>query len=357
MTQNPGRIRALLDDTLADEPPLLDLVPAAVSGADRRARRGRMAAAGGVAAAVLAVSVGAYGLADHGSADRGNGKATGSPTPSPAATGTSATVLDPAAHKSDFGIGGLFDHPGTPQQECAKLKIPAKTSAEQQTASQERDYCARALTQIRALLPDDVVVLQPMVDFNQPSWSQPLAKTPDGGTLAGFSTAYQQAAHDPAKVVYTTSSFAFHGPNGNGIVSYETTKPGVKAKPEPGGNLPLGDGTSAHFSQDRSGEISANGVTADGLWYELNISGVYQIYGETGGGSLSPNSSPTFKDDGLSHEVFPDGYVQAFKPGKRWSIPNPYTPAEVRDLITARGLGAMVTAIGAHPMSLFPAPN
>lgn len=347
MTQNPGRIRALLDDTLADEPPLLDLVPAAVSGADRRRRRGQVTAACGVAAAVLAVGAGAYGLAD-----RGPSKAAGPTAPTPSGTRSPATRLDPAAHKSDFGIKGLFDHPGTPQQECAKLKISAKTTAEQQTAAQERDYCARALTQIRALLPDDVVVLQPMVDFDQPSWSEPLAKTPDGGTLAGFSTAYQQAAHNPAKVLYATDSFAFHGPNGDGIVFYETTKPGVKAKPEAGGNLPLGDGTSAHFSQKSSGDISANGVTADGLWYDLGISGVYQIYGESGGWL-----SPTFKGDGLDHEVFPDGYVAVSKPGRHLSIPNPYTAAEVRDLITARGLGAMVTAIGAHPMSQFPAPE
>jgi hypothetical protein len=355
-TKNPGRIRDLLDGTLVGEPPLLDLVPGAVTAAEHGRRRTRMMA-GGAAVAVLAVAVGAYGVADHGHAGStgsglsspGGGRSP-SPTPKPSPSHPTAPkhAFVAETHKSTFGLTGLFDNPGSPQEQCAKVKAPPRSSDALLTSS--RDYCVRALTQVRSLLPHTTVVMQPFINFGQPNWSEPLAKTPDGGTLAGFSQAYQKAFEDPAAVSYDGYSFAFQGPNGNGIASYETTKPGVKSKPEPGGEIPLGDGTSGHFKQSDNGDVSVTGVTADGMWYDLVISGVYQIYGESGGWL-----SPTFKGDGLDHEVFPDGYVIATPAGTSFRIPNPYTADEVRDLITAKGFGTMVNAIGADPLSLVPA--
>ena len=214
MTENPGRIRALLDDTLAGEPPLLDLVPDAVSGAERSRRRGRVMAGGGAAAAVLAVTVGAYGLAD-----RGAGANTGSTAQTSAPT-SGKTASPPAlSHKSTIGIPGLFDHPGTPQEECAKANGPVLDSKQKISSPQARDYCIRALTQLRALLPGAVVVLDPAVDFDQPAWSAPLGSAPDGTVLPGFTQAYQKAADGGAKNVYIAGNFAIHTANGAGLVS------------------------------------------------------------------------------------------------------------------------------------------
>lgn len=339
MSENQGRIRALLDETLAGEPPLLDLVPDAVRGAEHGRRRGRLMA-GGAAVAVLAVAAGTtYGMADH-----GRGKAAGSSeTVSPGNSGAPSTSAGPApkSHKSDLGIPGLFDNPGTPQQQCAKVdntkSLPALTSV--------RDYCVRALTQFRALLPDAVVVVEPIVDFNQPVWSAPLVQTPDGGTAPGFTQTYQAAAGNPAKVTYTEIYFAFHTARGDGIVTYQTAPPGVRAKQQPGGDLPLGDGTSGHFEDGDA--IGANGVTATGLWYALSITGVFPVYGAAGS-TLEPN----LHGDGKDHEVFPDGYVMATSSGEKTRIPNPYTGTEIRDRIKAVGLGTLVTSIGADPGSV-----
>lgn len=347
MTENPGRIRALLDDTLTDEPPLTNLVPAALTGADRARRRGRMTA-GVAAAAVLAVSVGAYGLAgrDHSTfADPAvavNPQTSGSPT--------SATTPYPPGHRSGIGIPGLFDHPGTPQEQCAKLSSgPALNT--QQKMSVARAWCVRALTEVRALLPDAVVVLDPTVDFDQLTWSAPLIQTADGHTLPGFTTAYQQAAKNPAKTDLQFDTFAYRTARGDGIVSFETTPPGTKAAPEPGGDLPLGDGTAGHFKQNPDGMVAATGVTATGMWYLLEVSGVYPVYGAAGS-TLQPN----LKSDGKDHSVFPDGYVVVDRASRRIGIPNPYTAAEIREAITARGLGNLVSAIGVNTLSQVPAP-
>jgi len=344
MTENPGRIRALLDDTLAGEPPLVDLVPAAVTGAERIRRRGRVVA-GGAAAAVLVVSAGAYGLTaghGHGKGDR--------PTALPPTTATSSSAkLYPPAHKSDFGLPDLFDHPGTPQEQCAKVHGPALNTAEKLSAA--RGWCTRALTQVRALLPDAVVVLQPAVDFDQPTWSAPLTQTANGQTLPGFVQAYQQAAKNSAKTDYLMDSFAYRTAKGDGVVYYETTPPGTRAKPDPGGDLPLGDGTSGHFKQSPNGLIGVSGVTAMGMWYALDFEGVYPIYGASGS-TLQPN----LKTDGRDHEVFPDGYVSATQEDQRTSIPNPLTAEEVHAAITERGLGKLLSAVGVNPVSLVPAP-
>lgn len=341
MTENQERMRALLDDTMAEEPPLVDLVPGAVTGAERGRRRGRIMA-GGAAVAVLAVAVGAYGMVDKGShSDSGTGPLAG-PAGSGPVSETSTQVKG-----GSFGVPGLFDHPGTPQEECAKVKGPLTAAAKQPSVQEERSYCARLLTQLRALLPDAVVVLQPSVDFGQPNWSAPLVKTPDGGTVPGFVEAYQKAAKDPSKVVYETTHFAFRSPRGEGTVYYETTVPGFKAKPEAGGNLPLGDGTSAHFAQLGGGDIHMNGVTASGLWYDMVISGIYPVYGASGS-----TLQPDLKSDGLDHEVFPDGHVIVNKPGQSAVMSNPYRLSEILGRISARGPGDLVKAIGAHPLSV-----
>lgn len=343
MTENPGRIRALLDDTLAGEPPLVDLVPAAVTGAERTRRRGRVVA-GGAAVAVMAVSVGAYGL----TAGHGHSKADRPAALPPITSSSSPSVLYPPSHKSDLGIPGLFDHPGTPQEECAKVHGPALTAPEKLSAA--RAWCTRALTEVRALLPDAVVVLQPAVDFDQPTWSAPLTQTANGHTLPGFVQAYQAAAKNSAKADYMLDSFAFRTAKGDGVVYYETTPPGTKATPESGGDMPLGDGTSGHFTISRDGTIGVNGVTATGMWYVLDFEGVYPVYGASGS-TLQPN----LKTDGLNHEVFPDGYV-AVTGNDRKSIPNPLTEAQIRAAITGRGLGKLVSGIGVNPVSLLPAP-
>ena len=332
MTENPGRIRALLDDTLADEPPLLDLVPDAVTGAERSRRRGRMTA-GGAAAAVLAVTAGAYAMTAQ-----GHGEGTASPVVLPSGMGGPASTSPPLSHKSTLGIPGLFDHPGTPQAECAKVNTPITDSKQQLASPAEQNFCIHALSEVRALLPDAVVVLRPDVDFDQQAWSAPLSTTPDGGTLAGFTQAYQQAAKNPAKVSYGAGGFAFHTAEGEGFVSFVTTPPGVKIKPRPGGDLPLGDGTSGHFAQDPNGDITATGVTANGVWYELSITGVGCIYGSSGSA-------------GVGHGLFPDGYVVAGASGLNMHIPNPYTATEIRSRIAADGLGNLVGAIGADPLS------
>lgn len=344
MTEKPERIRALLDDTLAGEPPLVDLVPAAVTGAERTRRRGR-AVAGGAAVAVLAVSTGAYGL----TAGHGHGNADRSTALPPAASSSSASSLYPPSHKSDLGIPGLFDHPGTPQEECAKVHGPALNAAEKLAAA--RAWCTRALTEVRAMLPDAVVVLQPAIDFDQPTWSAPLTQTANGQTLRGFVQAYQAAAKNPSKTDYLLDSFAFRTAKGDGVVYYETTPPGTAARPDPGGDMPLGDGTSGHFKQDPDGVVGVSGVTATGMWYALDFEGVYPVYGASGS-TLQPN----LKTDGLSHEVFPDGYVAAGTGNKRTSIPNPLTEDEVRAAISGRGLGKVVSTIGVNPVSLVPAP-
>lgn len=349
MTENPGRIRALLDDTLAGEPPLVDLVPAAVTGAERNQRRGRVMA-GGAAVAVLAVSVGAYGItAGH------HGRTAAPPTSSSAGSSTSSSTSSPPvkfyppAHKSDFGLPGLFDHPGTPQEQCAKVHGPALTTPEKLSAA--RAWCARALTEVRGLLPDAVVVLDQSIDFGQMTWSAPLIQTADGKTLPGFVQAYQQAATKPAKVDYELDSFAFRTAKGDGEVYYETTPPGTIARPEPGGNMPLGDGTSGNFRQSADGTIGVSGVTATGMMYVLDISGVHPVYSAFGS-TLQPDLKP----DGLDHEVFPDGYVAAFRSDDRTSIPNPYTAAEIHAAIAKRDLGKLVNAIGVNPVSPLPAP-
>lgn len=343
MTENSGRIRALLDDTLAGEPPLVDLVPAAVTGADRIRRRGR-AMAGGAAAAVLAVSVGAYGL----TAGHGHDKADQPTALPPATAGSSAVNLHPPAHKSDFGLPGLFDHPGTPQQQCARLHGPALNTTEKLSGAQA--WCIRALTEVRALLPDAVVVLQPAIDFDQMTWSAPLIQTANGQTLPGFVQAYQTAAKNPAKTDYMMDSFAFRTAKGYGVVYYETTPPGTQARPDPGGNMPLGDGTSGHFKQSPDGTIGVSGVTSTGMLYALDFEGVYPVYSASGS-----TLQPTLKTDGETHEVFPDGYV-AVSTGEQTSIPIPLTVDEVRAAITSRGLGKLVSTIGANPMSTLPAP-
>lgn len=341
MTENQERMRALLDDTLAEEPPLVDLVPGAVAGAERGRRRGRIMA-GGAAVAVLAVAVGAYGMVGKGGhSDSGTGPVAGPAGPGP------ASETSTEGKRGSFGIPGLFDHPGTPQEECAKVRGPLTVAAKQPSVEEERSYCARLLTQLRALLPDAVVVLQPSVDFGQPNWSAPLVGTPDGGTVPGFADAYQKAAKDPSKVVYETTHFAFRSPRGEGTVYYETTPPGFKAKPEAGGNLPLGDGTSAHFAQQAGGDIHMNGVTAAGLWYDMAISGVYPVYGASGS-----TLQPDLKSDGLDHEVFPDGHVTVYKPGQSAVMANPYRLSEIQGRIAARGPGDLVKAIGAHPLSV-----
>jgi hypothetical protein len=355
MTENPGRIRSLLDDTLTDEPPLLDLVPAAVARAEHGQRRMRLMA-GCTAVAVLAVTAGVYGMADHGggSTSPGHSTSAGSPTitPSPDHSNPHKPQMSSKTHTSTYGLPGLFDHPGTPEEQCAKSKMSPKFSS--QLVSEARDYCVRALNQLRALMPDAVVVPQPMIDFNQPGWSESLAKTPDGSTPPGFVQAYQKAAQNPAKVDYMANDFAFRTAQGTeGTIFYATTLPGVKAKPEPGGDLPLGDGTSGHFKQDDNGNIDVSGVTANGLWYDLAVSGVHPVYSESGGGWLSP----TFKGDGMARALFPDGYVLATEPNQTFRIPNPYSPTQVRDMIAARGLGTLVNTISADPLSEFPGPN
>lgn len=356
MTENPGRIRALLDDTLADEPPLLDLVPAAAAGAEHGRRRVRLMA-GGTAVAVLAVTAGVYGMAEKGgrSVSSDHTIPTARPTvtapPSPDHSGVPKPTMSDKTHRSTFGLPGLFDHPGTPQEQCANLKSSPKVSAQELAAA--RDYCVRALTRMRALMPGADVVLQPTVNFNQGAWSEPIAKTPDGSTPPGFVVAYQEAAKNPANVNYNETDFAFRTAQGlEGTIFYETSLPGVKAKPEPGGDLPLGDGTSGHFKQDDNGDVKLSGVTRDGLWYDLAISGVHPIYGVAGGWL-----SPTFKGDGKVRSLFPDGCVLATEPNEYFRIPNPYTATQVRDLITAQGLRPLVTGIGADPLSLFTPPS
>jgi hypothetical protein len=332
MTEYPGRIRALLDDTLAGEPPLVDLVPDVVSGAERNQRRSRLMA-GGAAVAVVAVTVGAYGLTGggrHGTA--------GTQALTPTSGKSSASKPAVAGHKSTLGIPGLFDHPGTPQEECAKVNGPVLDSKQKLSSPEARAWCIGALTQVRALFPDAVVVLNPAVDFDQPAWSAPLEKAPAGSTLPGFTQAYQQAAKSRTKNVYLAENFAFRTANGEGEIFYETTSPGVKAKPQPGGDLPLGDGTSGHLVQDSHGYIDVSGVTAAGVWYDLNIAGVGEVYGSVQSG------------------VFPDGYVTVGSTVENKVIPNPYTATEVRDLITAHGLGKLVTTIGVDPLSDRPDP-
>lgn len=348
MTENPGRLRALMDDTLTDEPPLLDLVPDAVTGAEQGRRRGRMMA-GGAAVAVLAVTVGAYGVADH-----GRSGVNGSPVVPPGASRSSTSAAPPVrlSHKSTLGIPDLFDHPGTPQQECAKVNGPVLDSKAQLSSPAERNYCIQALQTIRALLPDAVVVLNPFVDFNQPAWSAPLIQTPDGGTAPGFTQAYQQGAKNSAKTVYLAGRFAFRTANGEGSIIYNTTPPGVKAKPQPGGDLPLGDGTAGRIAHEDSGTIDVTGVTAGGVWYRLDISGVGPVYGASGS-TLEPN----LRTDGKGHSVFPDGYVVAGDSALHMHIPNPYTETEVRQKIVRMGLGNVIPTIGVDPLSDYPAPS
>lgn len=347
MTDNPDRIRALLDDTLAGEPPLVDLVPAAVTGAERNQRRARVMA-GGAAVAVLAVTIGAYGItAGH------HGRTAVTPTNSTSSTNSSFTSppvhFYPPAHKSDLGIPGLFDHPGTPQEQCANIHGPALSTPEK--LSSARAWCARALTEVRGLLPDAVVVLDQAVDFGQMTWSAPLMQTADGKTLPGFVQAYQQAATQPAKVDYELDRFAFRTANGDGEVYYETTPPGTIARLEPNGDMPFGDGTSGFFKQSPDGTIGVSGVTATGMFYALDISGVHPVYGASGS-----TLHPDLKTDGLDHEVFPDGYVAALGTDYQRSIPTPYTAADIHAAIAKRGLGKLVNAIGANPVSLLPAP-
>lgn len=333
MTENPGRIRALLDDTLAGEPPLVDLVPAAVGGAERSRRRSRVLSVGAAAAVVVAVTVGAYGLTAEG---RHGG--AGAQALAPTSGASSAAKPAQPGHKSTLGIPGLFDHPGTPQQECAKANGPVADSKQQLSSPAARAWCIGALTQVRALFPDAVVVLAPFVDFDQPDWSAPLEKAPQDSTLPGFTDAYQKAAKNSAKNVYLATNFAFRTANGEGEIYYSTTAPGVKAKPRPGGDLPLSDGTFGHLTQDPHGSIDVSGVTAAGVWYDLNIAGVGEVYGA------------------VDHGIFPDGYVTVGNTVENKVIPNPYTATRVRDLITARGLGKLVTTVGVDPLADRPDP-
>ncbi|MEY9932688.1 hypothetical protein ABH926_007339 [Catenulispora sp. GP43] len=346
MTENSGRIRALLDDTLTGEPPLVDLVPDAVSGAERNQRRSRLMA-GGAAVAVVAVTVGAYGLAGG---NRDGSVGTGALAP----TSGSSSASKPAAlgHKSTLGIPGLFDNPGTPQEECAKVNGPVLDSKQKLSSPEARSWCIGALTQMRALMPDAVVVLNPNVDFDQLAWSAPLGKAPEGSTLPGFAHAYQQAVTDGSKTVYLATGFAFRNANGEGTAYFDTTPPGVKSKPQPGGDIPLGDGTFGHLTQNVLGQIEVSGVTAAGVWYELGIGGVGEVYGSDG---VTTGSNP--HSDGVGHGVFPDGYVTVgFSPENK-NLPNPYTVTQVRDLIKAQGLGKLVNTIGANPLSDYPAPT
>ena len=329
MTENPGRLRTLLDGTLTDEPPLLDLVHGAVAGAEHRRRRGRLAG-GAAATAVLALGVGAYSLVPAKSSD---GSAGSGPTSRPTA------VQELTTH--GFGLPGLFDNPGTPQEQCAKGGLTKDPLSRVKTVDVAHAYCVRVLTQLRALFSDDVIVLQPTIDFGQPRWSAKLVTTPDGGVVPGFTDAYQTAAKDPEKVVYTYENFAFTGPHGTGTISYLTGTPGGTLKPGSGGDMPLSDGTTAHLTKGAADGVILNGVDRDGHFYELAITGVWPIYAASGS-----TLQPDVHGDGADHELFPDGTVSVVKPGGKLAIPNPYTLAEVKDLLKGKDLAAILHAIG-----------
>jgi hypothetical protein len=292
---------------------------------------------------VLAVGVGAYSLAPAGSAK-------GGPNAPSSGSSTAAPVVRVAG---DFGIPGLFDHPGTPQEQCSKVHGSLPSVAHPQTTEEARGYCVRVLTQLRALFPDDVVILRPSVDFDQPNWSAKLVLTPDGNKVPGFVEAYQKAAKDPAKVYYNPTDFAFDGPHGPGTIYYDSSPPGWKSKAQPGGDVPLGDGTSAHLTTRPGGAVTLSGVDSDRHWYELEVDGVTPVYSATGS-----TMQPEVRGDGNDHEVFPDGHVAVvtnpkpdghggylIKPGTL-HVPNPYSADQIRELLKDKDLGAMERAIG-----------
>lgn len=311
----PAQLRGLFTVTLTDEPALTDLVPDAVAGARASKRRERIAYAA-TPFAILGLAVGAYAAVPPGghpqisavsqqpteNAVKPSGTPKAAHTPKAAATPKAPDTSENSGPDGIPPLLDLFAHPGTPEENCQQATFPDPTNPNVPAPDQakERAKCTAYLSALRALLPNDTVVLDheffPVTSagFKVQSMTHDLVTATAGTKLPEFAKGVVQILNDPknpdngakpenflVKTPTGVVSLWFddgrgQGGAGSGVGDCKDGKGTVGgASIKPCSNVTLADGTPATFVEYANGVIQIvvdKGVYGDQFWFSVGPS-------------------------------------------------------------------------------------